>query len=216
MKTVLMIAAFTLFPMHSAIAQEPPRISLDAQTQDRCLKVLRAGLHGDEFWPSMHAAEALTLGGYSTEVIEFLTPKLKSETDDQHLCGIAREIARAGDRSSLSVMLNILQGANNYGHVHAAESLFKVFEIGDGVAMRKASAQNDNLKLKVMAAGALVRSGDAEAIQIVRDLLNADDFVNSALAAWVLGQIGDDSDIPRLQSRLAKISNRAMLANVLI
>lgn len=214
MKTLFMIAAFTLFPMHSGIAQEPPRISLDAQTQDRCLKVLREGLHGDEFWPSMHAAEALTLGGHSTEVIEFLTPKLKSETDDQHLCGIAREIARAGDRSSLSVMFNILEGANNYGHVHAAESLFKVFEIGDGIAMRKASAQSDNLKLKVMAAGALVRSGDAEAIQIVRDLLKGDDFANSALAAWVLGQIGDDSDIPRLQSQLAKISDASMRANL--
>ena len=111
-------------------------------------------------------------------------------------------------------MLNILQGANNYGHVHAAESLCKVFEVGDGIAMRKASAQSDNLKLKVMAAGALVRSGDAEAIQIVRDLLKGDDFANSALAAWVLGQIGDDSDIPRLQSQLAKISDPTMRANL--
>ena len=212
-KTLLMIAAFSLIPVHSSDAQDSMRISLDSASQDRCLKVLREGLHGEEFWPSMHAAEGLTLGGQSAEVIEFLTPMLRTETDDQHLCGIARELARAGDRSSIPVMLNILEGANNYGHVHAAESLFKVFEIGDGKAMRIAYDQSENLKLKMMAAGALVRSGDAEAIHAVRDLLNDDDPGNSSIAAWVLGQIGDRSDIARLKSQLAHCPDAATRAS---
>lgn len=200
--TLSMIAAFSVLPIDSSIALDLTRITLDSASHDRCLKVLRDGLRGEEFWPSMHAAEGLTLGGHSTEVIEFLTPKLKTETDDQHLCGIARELARAGDRSSIPVMLSILEGANNYGHVHAAESLFKVFEIGDGSAMRKAHIQTDNLKLRLMAAGALVRSGDTEAIDTVRELLKDKDPANSSIAAWVLGQIGDRSDIPRLKSQL--------------
>lgn len=212
-KMLLMIAAFTLLPVHSSDAEELPRIGLDSASRDQCLKVLREGLHGEEFWPSMHAAEGLTLGGHSAEVIEFLTPRLKTETDDQHLCGIAREIARAGDRSSIPVMLNILEGADNYGHVHAAESLFKVFEIGDGKSMQNAHVQSDNLKLKMMAAGALVRSGDVEAIQTVRELLKNDDTSNSSIAAWVLGQIGDRSDIPRLKSQLAQSSDAAARGN---
>ncbi len=102
-----------LFPILCSSGQDAPRITLDSATHEQCLTVLRAGLRSDEFWPSMHAAEGLTLGGHSLEVIEYLTPMLKTETDDQHLCGIAREIVRAGDRSAVSVMLSILAGENN-------------------------------------------------------------------------------------------------------
>ncbi|MEJ7591326.1 MAG: HEAT repeat domain-containing protein [Planctomycetaceae bacterium] len=202
-----------LLPVLTNSAQDSLRISLDAATQEKCLSVLRAGLRSEEFWPSMHAAEGLTLGGYGLDVIEYLTPKLKTETDDQHLCGIAREIARAGDRSVLPVMLNILAGDNNYGHVHAAESLFKVFEMGDGQSMRRAHAQSDNLKLKLMAAGALVRCGDAEALQTVRDLLADDEPGDYTIAAWVLGQIGDSSDIPRLKAQLDRCPDASTRSN---
>jgi len=161
----------------------------------------------------MHAAEGLTLGGQGLEVVEYLTPKLTTETDDQHLCGIAREIVRAGDRSAVQIMLNILAGENNYGHVHAAESLFKVFDIGDGQSMQRAYAQSDNLKLKLMAAGALVHGGVGQPLQTVRDLLKDGDPSNYTIAAWVLGQIGDRSDIPRLQAQLSRCPDPATRAN---
>ncbi len=74
----------------------------------------------------MHAAEGLTLGGRGDEVIEFLRSRLATETDDQRRCGLARELARAGDTSGVPTMLAVLEGANDYGHVHAAESLFKI------------------------------------------------------------------------------------------
>ncbi|GEM_PF-747969 len=203
----------TLLPSLCCYAQEATQIMLDSATREKCLNVLRAGLRGEEFWPSMHAAEGLTLGGHGLEVIDYLTPKLKTETDDQHLCGLAREIVRAGDRSVVPVMLNILEGDNNYGHVHAAESLFKVFETGDGKSMRRAHAQSDNLKLKLMAAGALVRSGETAALQTVRDLLADGDPQNYTIAAWVLGQIGDSSDIPRLKAQLPRCPDAATRAN---
>lgn len=212
-KSLLMIAVFSLLHIQPCHAQDSTRISLEPAVRKKCLTVLREGLRGEEFWPSMHAAEGLTLGGHGTEVIEFLTPKLKTETDDQHLCGIARELARAGDRSAIPLMIRIQQGTDNYGHVHAAESLFKVFEIGDGEAMRNAYAQSDNLKLKLMAAGALVRSGDTDAIQTVRELLKDEDPSNSSIAAWVLGQIGDPSDIPRLTSQLPSCPDAATRAS---
>ena len=137
-----------MFPILSGSAQDSARITLDSATHQKCLNVLRAGLRGEEFWPSMHAAEGLTLGGHGLEVIEYLTPKLETETDDQHLCGVAREIVRAGDRSVVPVMRDILAGDNSYGHVHAAESLFKVCETGDRQSMLRAHQQNDNIKLK--------------------------------------------------------------------
>ena len=204
LRTLLMIAVALLLPVVSATAQDSRRITLDSATRQKCVEVLRDGLRGDEFWPSMHAAEGLTLAGYGQEVIAFLKGTLDMEQDDQKKCGVAREMARAGDRSTIRVMQGILAGDNNYGHVHAAESLFKVVEIGDGPAMRSASTQSANMKLKLMAAAALARRGDAAAMQSLRELLATDDPADRGIAAWILGQIGDTSDIPRLTQQLAR------------
>ncbi len=211
LRVLTMIVA--MHPILSSSAQDSSQITLDSTMREKCVNVLRAGLKGEEFWPSMHAAEGLTLGGHGLEVIEYLTPKLKTETDDQHLCGIAREIVRAGDRSAVPVMLNILSGENSYGHVHAAESLFKVFETGDGQSVRLAHTQSDNVKLKLMAAGALVRGGDTAALQTVRESLKDSDPTNYGIAAWVLGQIGDSSDIPRLKAQLPRCPDAATRAS---
>lgn len=212
-RVLLVIVTSLLMPVLPSSAEDSRRITLEAATREQCLQVLRSGLHADEFWPAMHAAEGLTLNGHGREVIEFLTPKVKTETDDQRRCGLAREIARAGDRSTIRAMQDILAGDKTYGHVHAAESLFKVFEIGDGPAMQRALAQNDNLKLKLMAAGALARRGDAPALQTLRELLGADDPTDRSIAAWVLGQIGDRSDIERLTKQMARCPDATTRAN---
>ncbi len=112
MKPLRLILAIcmTAISFDAAFADDAKTVTLDAATRDRCLEVLRAGLQSDEFWPSIHAAEGLTLGGCGREVIEFLKPKLSTEKDDQHRCGIARELVRAGDRSYTDIMLEILAG----------------------------------------------------------------------------------------------------------
>ena len=187
-------------------------IDLDDATREKCLAVLRGGLRGDDFWPSIHAAEGLTLGGYAPEVIEFLTPKLPDEKDDQRRCGISRELVRAGERSNTSVMLSILAGDDDYGHVHAAESLYKVVKIGDGVAMRRAFHQDDNLRLKLMAAAALARCGNPKAIQVLRTMLRHEDPEILRIAAWILGRIGDSSDIPRIRQELPRCQEELLRA----
>ena len=183
-----------------SVAAEPARkqVELDTATQERCLNILRAGLRSDEFWPSIHAAEGLTLGGRGEEVRKFLTPKVATEKDDQRRCGIARELVRAGDRLKANVMLKILAGKESHGHVHAAESLFKVSEIGDGVAMRGAFAQDENDKLKIMAAAALGRCGNPACMAYLRKTLKHPDPETARIAAWVLGRIGDVRDVAQL------------------
>ncbi|WP_010584329.1 HEAT repeat domain-containing protein [Schlesneria paludicola] len=194
-------------------AEPVPRMTLDAQTREKCADVLRQGLKGDEFWPAIHAAEGLTLGGYAAEVLEFLKPKLSTERDAQKRCGIAREIVRAGDHSAASVMLEILASPDPHGHVHAAESLFKVFECGDRKSLQQAFAQNDQLTLKLMAAAALARAGDPSALQAVRELLGHSDPKHYGIAAWILGQIGDASDIARLKAQLSRVTDVVPRAN---
>lgn len=186
------------------LADDREPLSLTTDVQQRCLEVLRSGLRGEEFWPAMHAAEGLTLGGYGAEVLEFLASKLPEETDDQKRCGLSRELMRAGDRSQALVMLDILAGPEPHGHVHAAESLYKLVEIGDGRVMRHRFETTDNLRLKLMIAGALGQCGHPGGMSFLREMLNHEDPELYKVAAWILGVIGDASDIPRLRKNLLR------------
>lgn len=182
-------------------------IALDRATHERCVTILRGGMRGDDFWPSIHAAEGLTLGGYGAEVLEFLKDRLPLETDDQRRCGIAREMVRAGDRAKAQVMLDILASDDPHGHVHAAESLYKVVEIGDGKALRRAFSSTDKMPLKLMAAGALGRCGNPAAMSFLRESLEHDDLDVLRIAAWILGRIGDKTDIPQIRAQLPRCSD---------
>lgn len=177
----------------------PTPIAISAELQGRCLKVLRDGLKSDEFWPSIHAAEALTLAGKGEEVIRFLEPKLKTETDDQKRCGISRELIRAGDVHHDTVMLSILAGTKTHGHIHAAESLYKVGRIGDGFWMRKRFKIAKDPKLKIMSAAALGKCGNRNAMAYLRRTLGHKDLEVARIAAWVLARIGNKSDIPAIR-----------------
>ncbi len=160
--------------------------------RERCEQILRDGLKSDEFWPAMHAAEALTLAGHGQDVLTALAKR--SETDDQRRCGLAREAARAGDRTKLVLLFEILDKPGSNGHTHAAESLFKLAEVGDGKKLRAALAQDADVKLKLMAAAALARCGHPTALDAVRKRLTDPDREIRKIAAWVLGQLGAESD----------------------
>jgi hypothetical protein len=175
-------------------AQQP----LATETRDECLTVLRAALAGDEFWPAMHAAEALTLAGEGAEVKSALLPRLKTEIDHQRRCGLAREITRTGDRTVLGELWKILADEKSSGRVHAAESLYKIAEIGDGKLLRAAMAQDDNLKLTLMAAAALGRCGNLAAIERVRKELASDDRETLTELAMQATTLTDASKVDRL------------------
>jgi sialidase-1 len=200
--------------LQAAFAAEKTVIELDDATREKCIAVLKAGMHGEEFWPAIHAAEGLTLGGLGKDVVKFLTPKLATEKDDQHRCGLAREIVRAGDRSKAKIMLDILGGEDPHGHIHAAESLYKVADIGDGKSMRRAFKQSKNIRLKLMAAAALGRCGNKRAMTYLRSMLGADDAEQFRIATWILGRIGDKSDIDAIKKNAPEKSEAITQAYV--
>ncbi|TWT65323.1 exo-alpha-sialidase [Allorhodopirellula solitaria] len=205
MRTLILTLLLSLALLVPDLAgAERTSISLDTMTRQRCLDVLRSGLRSDDFWPSIHAAEGLTLAGHGEEVINYLTDKLAAETDDQRRCGLARELVRAGDKSQVSVMLGILAGEDSHGHIHAAESLYKVVEIGDGAALRKTFATAGNGPLKLMAAAALGRCGNPDAMLYLRESLSSKDPDALRIAAWILGRIGSAADIPLLKAQLPR------------
>jgi len=203
MRWTLAIALLLSAPLGLA-AEET--ITLEEATREQCLAILRAGVNSEEFWPAMHAAEGLTQAGCPDEARKALSPRLPVEVDDQRRCGLARELVRAGDLTHTQIMLDILAGENSYGHTHAAESLYKVWQIGDGVVLRRALARFDHPKTGLMAAAALARWGNPEALKVIRAHLSDADGETAKVAAWILARIGDASDIPKLREGATRFS----------
>ena len=167
--------------------------------ESRCLSILREAIHAEDFRTAIHAAEALTRAGRGNDVREPFTQRLTQETDDRKRCVWSRELVRAGDRSKLEVMLEILAKPDPYAHVHAAEGLYKVGGVGDGNALRVAMGPGKDPILQIMAAGALAKHGDRGAVRLLRARLTDPDLKTGRIAAWVLGRIGGPSDIPALR-----------------
>lgn len=185
---------------------------LPPHVRSRCIDILREGFQSREFWHSTHAAEGLTAGGFGAELRPLLIERLNTEDDDQRRCGLARELVRAGDRRYAGILFGILSGEDAYGHVHAAESLFKIGEVGDGAELRQAFASRESPGLTVMSGAALARAGNPQALIVLRELLNSDDSLTGKLAAWALARVGDRSDIPAIKRRMTQENDSATRA----
>ncbi|WP_207399031.1 HEAT repeat domain-containing protein [Bremerella alba] len=153
----------------------------------------------------MHAAEALTMAGHGEEVINALSGKLEMTNDDQHRCGLARELYRAGDKNALAVFNEVLTSQNTHGHGHACESLFKVGQTGDQ-RLLKPYFTDDSEPIKQLLAAAALANGDTKlALQKIRDLVEAKDDKVAGIAAWILTVHGNANDIDRLRMRMVAI-----------
>ena len=192
--------AFLLATLAPVTAHGEALLTLTPEQEAKCLSILREGLAGEEFWPAMHAAEGLTLGGYGAEVRKFVEPMLDTVTDLQHRCGLARELVRAGDRSKASILLDLIDGPDPHAYTHAPESSYKVWVLGDGEAMRRAFADKEAPTRAMMAAAALARWGNPEALAYIREMVGNPDKNNARIAAWILGRVGDASDISLLRT----------------
>jgi sialidase-1 len=207
----LFFAALVAFSATVRPGFAEPCMTLSPETKTHCLQILREALGAtaeEEFWFAMHAAEALTVAGYGEEVRRAIEPKLETEKDGQHRCGIARELVRAGDRDKVSILLEELSRPDSYAHTHAAESLYKVFEIGDETFMRERFTKGDNIKLKLMAAAALAReTKDESAFAFIREARDGKDMDGIQISAWILGVIGDSQDIEPIRRRIPDVQD---------
>ena len=188
-------------------AQPPSDYQLSPETKSRCVSILNEAIHAEDFPTAIHAAEALTLAGRAHEVSGPFTQRLANETDDRKKCVWSRELVRAGDSSKARVMLDILAKPDAYAHVHAAESLYKVGQVGDGNTLRAAMGNRGNPILQIMAAGALAKHGDRGAMRMLHARLTDPDLETARIAAWVLGRIGGPSDVPGLRAGVRRSSD---------
>ena len=177
---------------------------VDAKTISQCMSILRSGLASEEFWPAMHAAEALTYADAGSEVIAALKARLPEEQDDQRRCGLVRELYRAGDHSHLQLLFDILGNPSSKGRTHAAESLYKIGQTADKKLLREAMSQSESIPLQIMAAAALVKAEDPAAIDLIRRQLQSSDPTTRNLSAWVIGRHGNESDAEPIKVALKK------------
>ncbi|WP_437223665.1 exo-alpha-sialidase [Planctomicrobium sp. SH661] len=199
---LLCSAPLTSCPTAFALPPHATAITLDAETEARCLEILRNALVGDEFWPAMHAAETLSQNGYGAEVRKRLTPRLPLETNLRQRCGLARELIRAGDDGQATVLLEVLANPDAYGHVHACESMYKVDVTGDGQLLKTAMSDQSNPVKALMAAAALAKHGDQNALKFIR--ANVSHPETGWVSAWILGSIGSKEDVASLKQTLEK------------
>ncbi len=185
-----------------AQADNTNSFNLDENVRDKALFILREGLHDDEYAPSLHAAEGLTLAGYGEEVIPVFINKLDRENADARRAGIARELARAGDLSKISLIADILRKNDPKSRVAAAEALYKLGEVGDADAMKAASRSQEDVILHLMASGALVRRGNNDALLSIRKTFSNGDVDAIRIGAWLLGRVGEEEDIDLLKTQL--------------
>ncbi len=206
MMRMLSTLLLALYCAAAASLSAAPPMTLSPEIREKALAILRGALRledPEQFWVAMHAAEGLVLGGYGEEIVPVLEPRLATEKDGQRLCGLARELVRAGRKEHVAVLAEVLRREDSYGHTHAAESLYKVDELGDEATMRQRFQQGGDIKLRLMAAGALARKGDTEALAFIRGSRDGDDPDGLQIAAWLLGILGDRSDIEPLRKRIA-------------
>ncbi|MGD9724165.1 MAG: HEAT repeat domain-containing protein [Pirellulales bacterium] len=214
-------AMIYLLCVSSTLAQSPNRlaaVSMAPMLKAQCLAVLHQALTSDEFWPAMHAAEALTLAGETNSVRAALATRLPAERDDQRRCGLARELVRAGDRQPLAILEHILADANSTGRVHAAESLYKLGETGAAEQLRAASKQSAKGPLQLWATAALAKSGDKACLAELRASLRSEARASRSTAAFALARLGDTSDVDALSGALVTETDpfaRVILAGAL-
>ncbi|WP_218934179.1 alpha/beta hydrolase fold domain-containing protein [Rosistilla ulvae] len=196
---VLVGIALLLLLKASANAQTQPAI--DQANQRKCLAILESGLESVEFWPSMHAAEALTMSGEREKVRRHLGRLDWQSLDDQKRCGVFRELVRSGDAASVSMLYYILANPKSTGRVHAAESIFKL-NIGNNSNALADAAKSDDEGLALFSAAALARRGDSKALSAVRAALSDPSSTMRRRAAWILSTVGDATDQARLHQLL--------------
>ena len=192
-------------------AEEP--VAVSKVERERCLALLREGLASDEFWPAMHAAEALSLAGESEAVVSALRLRLPLERNDQRRCGLARELVRAGDKTALPVLFGILEDSRSNGRIHAAESLYKL-----GVqhpVLTETFLQTEVPQLQLMSAAALARQGNAEALAWLRARLQSEDRLVRNTVCFALARLGGPEDLPALRERLALETDSLARANLI-
>lgn len=197
----------------SWLAGDPPRrralVDNDASTlRHQAMMVLRVALARESGWVKVHAAEAMIAHGRADEVMPVYRIELAQATDPAYRVGCARVLYRAGERDAVSVILEILDGNDVNGRIHAAGTLAKLRYSGARAQLERVQQSEDPI-LSVVATAALARVGDAGALARLQKALDGEDPSVRTWAAWGFAATTGLTDDTRNRLRLLHAHNGA-------
>ena len=181
----------------------PPAYLLTANMHDKCMEVLREGLHSNEFWPSVIASEGLIRAGYGFEAMSVLEKKLEQETGDVYRTGLARALVRSGNRNGVVLLQDILLSGDQTAKIEAVKSMFYVADVADESLLREVYNESRNDALHIYTAGVLALTRGESTLDEVRQGLKSSDPAVRIAAADIIPVLGtSERDTTQLISNL--------------
>lgn len=191
---------FALTSLGCKTASIPPSsFLLTGNVHQQCIEILREGVQGDEFWPSIHAAEALIREDYGFEATPLLRERMGREQDRRRIAGYARALAAVDQNQSVVALQDILLSDDIEARILAAEAMFRTGIVGDPAILEQATDPSQNGRLRVFAAATLTVTDQADLRTVVREALDSNDPAARYIAADVIPIIGNlEDDAPTL------------------
>ena len=186
----------------------PPPNLLRANHFDKSLQILRDGLHSDEFWPSIHAAEAMIDAGYGFEVTPVLYDKLKTEREEVYRASIAKALIKSGQQEGIVILQDIMLGSNEAAQLESLKGLFYEVTVADTAIVGQLIRATENLELKLYAQALLhVTEHEKQVDEVRASLSNPDPAIRMATAD-ILSFIGSsEQDTTQLKANLSNATS---------
>ena len=186
----------------------PPSNLLRANHFDKSLQILREGLHSDEFWPSMYAAEAMIDAGYEFEVTPVLYEKLEKEQEEVYVASIAKTLVRSDKQDGLILLQDIILGNDERAQLAAMKGLFYEGTVADTAIVGTLMRSTGNQELKLYALALLHITENQEHLDEIRAALSTPDPAIRIATADILSYIGSsEQDTTQLESYLSQAAS---------
>lgn len=181
----------------------PPPNLLRANHFDKSLEILRQGLHSDEFWPSIHAAEALIDAGYGFEVTPVLYNKLESEGYDVYRASIAKALIKDNEQEGIVILQDIMLRDDQSAQLESVKGLFYEATVADTAIVGKLTRSTQNQEIRLYAQALLHITEKQKNVDQIRTALSDQDPTLRIAAANILAFIGSsEQDTTQLETNL--------------
>ena len=181
----------------------PPPNLLRANHFDKSLQILRQGLHSDEFWPSIYAAEALIDAGYGFEATPVLYDKLESEGYDVYRASIAKALIKSNEQEGIVILQDIMLGNNEQAQLESLKGLFYEVTAADTAIVGNLTRSTESQEIKLYAQALLHITEKQKNADQIRGSLSSQDPSIRIATADILAFIGSsEQDTTQLETSL--------------
>ena len=168
----------------------PPVFLIRANVHDKSMQTLREGLHSDEFWPSIYAAEAMIDAGYGFDAVPVLEEKIKTESEPVYRAGIGKALIRGGRKEAIVLLQDIILAEDEKAKLEALKGMFRIAAVADTSIIHNAIRTSQDPVLQLYASALLHISEKEKKLKDVRSALADTDTEIRVAASDIIPFIG--------------------------